>query len=113
MLENLTLYAPEVLPKILISSFDYDTLVRVRKLNKNVKIGRLCRQPDISGALALGARSIHMNQTRLTPEIISACHANGLAVFAYTVNDAAAAQRLEQMGADGIFTDRIDLFIKR
>ena len=52
-----------------------------------------------------------MNQSRLTPEIINACHENGLQVFAYTVNTQEDAARLASMGADGIFTDRIDLFV--
>ena len=113
LLEKLELYAPELLPKLLISSFDYETLVRVRKLNKNVKIGRLCRQFDLAKTLALGASSLHMNHTRITPPIIAACHQNGLKVFVYTVNDPALATTLQAQGVDGIFTDRVDLFVKK
>ena len=112
LLENLQLYAPELLPKLLISSFDYETLVRVRKLNKNVKIGHLCRQFDLAKTLALGAVSLHMNHTRITPQIIAACRQNGLKVFVYTVNDLSLAKTLQAQGVDGIFTDRVDLFVK-
>ena len=111
LLDELHAQAPEMLPKILFSSFDYSTLARLRELDKSVRIGRLCRAFDVQEALALGARSVHMNQSRLTPEIINACHENGLQVFAYTVNTQAEAERLASMGADGIFTDRIDLFV--
>lgn len=111
LLNELHAQAPEMLPKILFSSFDYPTLARLRELDKSVRIGRLCRAFDVQEALALGARSVHMNQSRLTPEIINACHENGLQVFAYTVNTQADAARLASMGADGIFTDRIDLFV--
>ena len=111
LLNELHAQAPEMLPKILFSSFDYPTLARLRELDKSVRIGRLCRAFDVQEALALGARSVHMNQSRLTPEIINACHENGLQVFAYTVNTQADAERLASMGADGIFTDRIDLFV--
>ena len=113
LLKNLELYAPESFPKLLISSFDYDTLVRVRHLHKNIKIGHLCRQFDLSKTLSLGAYSVHMNQTRITPPIISACHAHGLKVFVYTVNDLARTQQLQTQGVDGIFTDRVDLFVKK
>jgi glycerophosphoryl diester phosphodiesterase len=34
----------------------------------------------------------------------------GLRTLAYTVNDAPAAQRLLDLGLDGIITDRLDLF---
>ena len=111
LLNELHAQAPEMLPKILFSSFDYPTLARLRELDKSVRIGRLSRAFDVQEALALGARSVHMNQSRLTLEIINACHENGLQVFAYTVNTQEDAARLASMGADGIFTDRIDLFV--
>ena len=53
--------APDILPKTLFSGFDYDTLVRLRKLDKNAHIGLLTRFFDVSKALALGAESVHMN----------------------------------------------------
>lgn len=97
--------------KVLFSSFDYGTLVRLRNLNKNARIGLLTRNFCVSNALAIGAESVHMNQTRFSPEIARICHENKLNVYLYTVNDLATANRLEQAGADGIFTDNIDLFI--
>ncbi len=111
LLKCLEQHYPQMLPKLLISSFDYDTLVRTRKLNKTVKLGHLCRQCDLSKTLALNAYSLNMNYTRLTADILSACHANGLKVFLYTVNDPACEQELRACGADGIFTDRVDLFL--
>lgn len=102
--------APDILPKTLFSSFDYDTLVRLRKLDKNARIGLLTRFFDVSKALALGAESVHMNYTRFTPQIAHACHENGLKVYLYTVNDPLLATRLAESGADGIFTDCIGLF---
>ena len=104
--------APDILPKTLFSSFDYDTLVRLRKLDKNARIGLLTRFFDVSKALALGAESVHMNYTRFTPQIAHACHENGLKVYLYTVNDPLLATRLAEAGADGIFTDCIGAFVK-
>lgn len=102
--------APDILPKTLFSSFDYDTLVRLRKLDKNARIGLLTRFFDVSKALALGAESVHMNYTRFTPQIAQTCHENGLKVYLYTVNDPLLATHLAESGADGIFTDCIGLF---
>lgn len=111
LLDELCTQAPDMLPKILFSSFDYPTLVRLRKLDSRLRIGRLCRVFDIKEVLALQAQSVHMNQSRITPEIIKTCHEHGCKVFAYTVNTQEDAARLAAMGADGIFTDRIDLFV--
>lgn len=107
MLEN----QPHLLQKILFSSFDYTTLTRLRALAPQARIGLLTRAFDVNQALALRAESVHINQTRFTSEIPQICHANNLRVYLYTVNDVAAAAQLAQNGADGIFTDKIHLFL--
>ena len=104
--------APDILPKTLFSSFDYDTLVRLRGLDKNARIGLLTRSFDVSKALALGAESVHMNYTRFTAQIARICHENGLKIYLYTVNERALAFSLAEQGADGIFTDCIGDFVK-
>ena len=99
-----------LLPKILFSSFDYDTLARLRALAPKARIGLLTRDFDVRQALALKAESVHINHTRLTPEIIRTCHQNNLRLYCYTVNEIETAHRLERQGVDGIFTDFIQLF---
>lgn len=112
-LQVLNTFVPEVLPKTLFSSFDYETLVRVRRLDKTVRIGLLTRSFDVSEALSVQAESIHLNATRFAPEMVHICHDNGLKLYLYTVNELETAQRLEELGVDGIFTDRIDLFKRK
>lgn len=41
---------------------------------------------------------------------VQQAQAGGMRCLSYTVNDAAAAQRLVALGTDGIITDRVDLF---
>ena len=45
-----------------------------------------------------------------TPAEVADLHRAGIRCLAYTVNEAGQAQRLIEMGIDGIITDRIDLF---
>ena len=111
LLDELHKVAPQMLSKILFSSFDYDTLARIRKLDKNARIGLLTRSFDVSKALDLRAESVHMNYTRFAPSVAAECHQNGLKVYLYTVNEVPLARALQQQGADGIFTDCIDLFV--
>lgn len=111
LLEELHNRAPQLLSKILFSSFDCDTLARIRQLNKNARIGLLTRSFDVSQALGLGAESVHMNYTRFTPEVAQMCRRNGLKIYLYTVNEVPLARTLQAQGADGIFTDCIDLFV--
>ena len=100
------------LEKVLFSSFDLPTLARIRTLCPQARIGVLTRTFDVREPLALGAESVHLNYTRFTPEIAQTCHANGLRVFLYTVNDTALAAQLGAQGADGIFTDCVGSFIR-
>lgn len=102
---------PQILSKTLFSSFDYETLVRLRALDPQARIGLLTRSFEVSAAVKLGAESVHLNYTRFTPQIARICHDSGLNVYLYTVNDAALAARLAAQGADGIFTDDIGLFL--
>ena len=97
--------------KILFSSFDYSTLVRLRALAPHARIGQLTRAFNVQEALALKAESVHINHTRFTPLIAQTCHANGLKIYCYTVNDKALAAQLAHDGCDGIFTDRIADFL--
>lgn len=101
----------QLLPKILFSSFDYPALQRLRALAPQVRIGQLTRRFNVQEALAVQAESVHVNHTRFTAQLAQTCHAHGLKVYCYTVNDKALAARLAQGGADGIFTDVIADFV--
>ncbi len=110
LLKTLESY-PALRSHILFSSFDYDTLARLRRLAPAARIGLLTRAFDVAKTRLLQVESVHINQTRFTPEIARACHENHWRVYLYTVNDPAAARALAQAGADGIFTDKIHLFL--
>lgn len=48
----------------------------------------------------------------ITPRLISAVHAAGVEVHAWTINDVATMERLLAIGVDGIVTDRTDLALE-
>jgi glycerophosphoryl diester phosphodiesterase len=50
------------------------------------------------------------NQNLWDRETVAKAHGAGLQCLSYTVNDEWAAQRLLDLGTDGIITDRVDLF---
>ena len=51
------------------------------------------------------AHAATLNAAVVTRAAVAACHAFGAAVYVWTVNDAALARTLVEMGADGIITD--------
>lgn len=46
-----------------------------------------------------------------TPELVGQVHGAGMRCLSYTVNEPQDAERLLQLGTDGIITDRVDLFV--
>ncbi len=61
-------------------------------------------------AIALGCAAVVTNYTLIDAEVLARIHGAGLRALAYTVNDPAAAIRLEQLGIDGLVTDAVDRF---
>jgi glycerophosphoryl diester phosphodiesterase len=102
-------YPPRLKERILISSFDYSALRRVRALDADIKIGVLTRAFDLGAALALGAFSVNISLKRVNAGIVETCHKNNLKVFVYTVNTAAEAAAMAGLGVDAVFSDYPDL----
>jgi glycerophosphoryl diester phosphodiesterase len=65
---------------------------------------------DLQVALSQGCCAMVLNHALWTQALVDKVHAAGLRCSSYTVNDAWAAQRLIDLGTDGIITDRVDLF---
>ena len=61
-------------------------------------------------ARELGCVAVVCNHALWDAEVVSLVHGAGMRALSYTVNDEWAAQRLIDLGTDGIITDRVDLF---
>ncbi|MGE0332290.1 MAG: glycerophosphodiester phosphodiesterase [Ramlibacter sp.] len=61
-------------------------------------------------ALALECVAVVCNHALWDASSVSQAQSAGLRTLSYTVNDEWAAQRLTDLGTDGIITDRVDLF---
>ena len=57
--------------------------------------------------------SIHLSLTAVSQEFIQECHDRGLKVYVFTVNEKEDYDRIQNMQADGIFTDYPDKFMWR
>ncbi|RJP69226.1 MAG: glycerophosphodiester phosphodiesterase [Comamonadaceae bacterium] len=64
----------------------------------------------LDAARALGCVAVVCNHRLWDAATVAQARGAGLRTLAYTVNDAPAAQRLLDLGLDGIITDRLDLF---
>lgn len=100
-----------ILDKIIISSFNHETLRRVKEINKDVKIGILYEReiPNIINyAKTLDAYAIHPWDKLLSEDIVKEAHREGIKVNVYTVNKKEDIKRLNYWNVDGIFTDFSD-----
>ena len=64
----------------------------------------------LEAALTLGCSAIVCNHALWDTSSVTQAKSAGLRCLSYTVNDEWAAQRLLDLGTDGIITDRVDLF---
>lgn len=60
----------------------------------------------------LDTQAVTWEHPLLTSERISALHSRGVAVYAWTVDDFPTMLRLQEMGVDGIISNRCDLLAK-
>ena len=98
----------------LISSFRRGELRQLR--DSGLPIGILfARSARLFRPLArtLGAWSIHVPLSQVTPRLVSRVHADGRKLFVFTVNDRADMDRMAQLGVDAIFSDFPDRWTAR
>ncbi|WP_394750347.1 glycerophosphodiester phosphodiesterase [Spongiimicrobium salis] len=95
----------------LISSFNWDELRKMRKLNDTVAIAVLTEEDPkdaIPLAQELVAVAINPNFALLTQDNINIVHDAGFKVYTWTVNEEQDIMKAKRMGVDGIFTNYPD-----
>lgn len=101
---------------VLVSSFDWRLLARLRQLDAELPLGLLLDDGDwhraLRTAVELRAATLHPPVARVSRPLIAACHAASLPVHAWTVDDPAAARSLARAGIDGLFTNDPDRLIQ-
>ena len=97
----------------LLTSFDVPALEGARQAQPHLPRGLLLDTlPDgwLDTALRLECVAVVCNHLLWDASSVAQAKAAGLRTLSYTVNEAAAAQRLIDLGTDGIITDKVDLF---
>ncbi|PIF74655.1 glycerophosphoryl diester phosphodiesterase [Variovorax sp. 54] len=97
----------------LLTSFQIDALKGAQAVQPELPRGLLLDtlwNGWLDTALNLGCQAIVCNHALWDAATVAQVHGAGLRSLSYTVNDDWAAQRLIELGTDGIITDRVDLF---
>ncbi len=96
------------LDNFLISSFKWDELREMRKVNASIPIAILTESDPldaISIAKELNAEAINPNFEKLTPENNLAIQEAGFKIYPWTVNEPEDIIAMKRLGVDGIITN--------
>jgi len=94
--------------RVILESFDFRTLIAMKKLEPRIQLSALCMGPDLDFVKIgkeSGAGIVSPMFTFVTAEKVRAAHAAGLQVLPWVANDTATWDRLISAGVDSILTD--------
>lgn len=100
---------------LILSSFHHHELLACRRRLPDIKIGVLLAGLPLDYAACaepLRAYSFNTQVDLTTPELIQDIHKRGMESWVYTANYAEEWQELADWGADAVFTDRADQWLK-
>jgi len=96
------------LDDFLISSFNWEELKEMRRINNDIAIAVLTEENPLDAiaiAKELKAVAINPNYLGLTKENVSEIKSQGFKIFTWTVNDKEQISKMRELGVDGIFTN--------
>ena len=99
---------------VLVSSFNHAELSQFRSLDTTTAVAPLYdryAKDWATTAARLDAVAVNISGRIVSPARIQAMRDAGYMVFVYTINELKIAQKLKEIGASGVFTDRPDLLI--
>ena len=106
----------DYLERAIFSSFDYQSLRRLRELAPDVRIGVLygagIKDNPFQAAREMNAYSLHIQREFATPHFLEEARELGLKSFVWTVNEVKEMEKFLSLGADGIISDFPEKFWK-
>ena len=103
--------------RVIYSSFNHYSLLKVRRLDPNAVCGLLydamLYQPwDYARQLGVQALHPHFSEPTFVTGEVEAAHRLGLSVNVWTVNEEADLRRMAEMGCDGIISNYPDVALR-
>jgi len=94
--------------RLVVSSFDWEGLLLLRRLSPEIKIGMLMNSVEagwLETAKELNAFSIHAHHKKLTREDVEAVKDAGLELYIFTPNEPEKVSMFWDWGIDAVITD--------
>lgn len=105
------LHAFNLEDRVIISSFNHESIARFQQIMPNVKTAPLLASLIVNleeYVNRLGTDTIHIPYYYGMRSIVQQAIKNGMIVRTYTVNDPAVARQLKSIGIDAIFSDVVN-----
>ena len=105
-------------PKVIIQSYDAESLKKVFKLEPSIPLVKLYSKRTASlsereiRSLGQYASGVGVNMNLVTTELVTRLHKAGLHIHPFVINEEINIEALRQMGVDGVFTDNPDIAVK-
>lgn len=97
-----------VLDRTVISSFNSDSILRMKEINPSVRTAFLTstnRRNLVEYAKSLHADALHVKHRLLDKKLVKDCHKSHLDLRIYTVNRPTMMKKCYKLGVDAIFSD--------
>jgi glycerophosphoryl diester phosphodiesterase len=114
-----TVEATGVDPKqFFFQSFQHETLAAIKEKRPHWEVSPLVGggEQDLeilrTAPYKLGAHLVTPHFQNLSPQLLSQFHRDGIKVVSWTANSRSEMMKLVELGADGIITDRVELFME-
>ncbi len=92
--------------QVVLTSFHVDTIDVLASSVHDIPLGRIAEQPLARGPAPVSLHAYAAPVILGHPAVVDTAHRAGIAVWAWTVDDAPAVQRLLDAGVDGVVTNR-------
>lgn len=101
--------------QVIITSFDHDSLVRVRQMDKEIPLGLIVGHSSpafLPFIKELAACSLEMKHTWITEPYIKWCEENAVQLAAWTVNEAEDMRKMLGLPSILVCTDKLESWIQ-
>ncbi|MBN4056457.1 MAG: hypothetical protein COA82_11185 [Alkaliphilus sp.] len=101
-----------MIDRVIVSSFDHYSIVKIKKLNSSIKTGALFLARTINSwkyIKEIGADAIHPHFVSVTSEVVKNCHENNIEIHTYTANEPEHIKHLARLGVNSIITNFPDI----
>lgn len=102
-----------MLDQVVITSFDFDALERIRQLSRDVRIGLItfgCSKAILDWSLEMGATFLSMHYAFVTEHYIQRCHDLGIQLMAWTINETSVMKKFQKYPSVWVCTDELEGF---